>query len=436
MNKKKLENLFDDLFPLNRSILGKGYRKSLELLSYHVPFKYYDFKSGYKAFDWNVPQEWEIKEAYISKLNGDKIVDFANNNLHVLNYSSPIEKIISIEELRNNIFTLKSQPTAIPYVTSYYKKNWGFCMSYNDFKNLNDIKYKNKIDSKFKDGNLRIGEVVLKGSSNKEILITSYLCHPSMANNELSGPLCLIYLYNRLKNKKNRQFTYRFIINPETIGSLCYLSLKHQELKKNVIAGLVLTCLGGNSKKLSLKLSKCSDSIIDKYFINLNKSDKVNLREFTPFGGSDERQYNSPRINLPISQISKTVYGEHKEYHNSLDNKEFLDFKEFYKSCEEILNCIIEIDKSEYYYNSIGFGELFLSSRNLYPSINSEETRLYKSNDKVADNNRMQKTIMCLLNYCDGKHSLNDIAVRLGEELDYVVKISKTLYKKKLLKKL
>lgn len=436
MTKKKLENLFDNLFPLNRSILSKDYRKSLELLSYYVPFKYYDFKSGYKAFDWTVPQEWEIKEAYISKLNGDKIIDFANNNLHILNYSSPIDKIISIEELRNKIFTLKSQPTAIPYVTSYYKKNWGFCMSYDDFENLNDAEYKVKIDSKFTDGNLRIGEAVLKGSSNKEILITSYLCHPSMANNELSGPLCLVYLYNKLKNKKNRKFTYRFVINPETIGSLCYLSKKHKELKKDVIAGVVLTCLGGNKKKLSFKLSKCSDSIFDKYFMNLNKLDKVNLREFTAFGGSDERQYNSPSINLPISQISKTVYGEHKEYHTSLDNKEFLNFNEFYKSCNEVFNHLIDIDNADYYNNSMGFGELFLSKRNLYPTINSEETRVYKSNDGLADNNRMQKTIMCLLNYCDGKHSINDIAILLGEEIDYIKKILKILYKNKLLNKL
>ncbi|MDG1974760.1 MAG: DUF4910 domain-containing protein [Flavobacteriaceae bacterium] len=436
MNKKKLENLFDDLFPLNRSILGEDYRNSLDLLKKYVPFKYYDFKSGTKVFDWTVPKEWKINEAYISKLNGEKIIDFTNSNLHVLNYSSPIDKIISLEELKNKIFTLKSKPKAIPYVTSYYKKNWGFCMSYNDFKNLNDAEYKVKIDSKFTDGNLRIGEAVLKGSSKKEILITSYLCHPSMANNELSGPLCLVYLYNKLKNKKNRQFTYRFIINPETIGSLCYLSEKYDILKKNVIAGVVLTCLGGDRKKLSFKLSKSSDSIFDKYFLNIGQSDKVDIRKFTAFGGSDERQFNSPRINLPISQISKTIYGMHDEYHTSLDNKEFLNFNEFYKSCNDVLNHFIGIDNANYYYNSKGFGELFLSKRNLYPTINSEETRVNKSNDDIEDNNRMQKTIMYLLNYSDGKHSLTDIANLLEEQIDYVEKILNILYKNKLLQKL
>jgi len=435
MTKDQLEEYFDRLFPIARSITGEGYRKSLEILREVIPFKYLDIESGSKVFDWTVPEEWNVTDAYLIDPDGKKILDYKVSNLHVLNYSTAIEGCIEFDELKNHIFTIPELPTAIPYVTSYYKKNWGFCMAHRQYEELKQGKYKVLINSTFKKGFVRIGEYLLPGESKNEILLSSYLCHPSMANNELSGPLTMLYLYNHLKHLKYRRFSYRFIINPETIGSLSYLSLKLGYLKENLIGGIVLNCLGGPNLELSYKTTKYANSVLDKYFLRLGLENKIKIRDFTPMGGSDERQYNSPKINLPVGQLGRTIYEEHPEYHNSLDNKEFMDFAQLELSCKQILKYLLEIEELSIYKTTNGYGEPFLSRYKLYPTINSNITRTENSEDSLKDGKRQQKVIMFLLNYSDGLNSTTDIANLINENLEYINAVAKILEEKKLIKK-
>ena len=240
LTKRTINNLFDELFPILRSITGAGYIKSLNILSKYVRFKKLKYPSGKKVFDWVVPQEWVINDAYI-KTKGKKIVDFKKNNLHVVNYSAPVNRTMSSNELDKYLYSIKEKPNTIPYVTSYYKKKFGFCLEHKKRKKLKDKNYQVVIDSKFINGNVINGIAKIKGKTKRTILISSYLCHPSMANNELSGPLTLVGLYHKIKKWKNRQFNYLFLINPETIGSICYLSDHKEFLRRNLDSGLVLS---------------------------------------------------------------------------------------------------------------------------------------------------------------------------------------------------
>ena len=295
------------LFPLNRSITGQGTKDTLKLIKKKFPkLKIKYFKSGLKVFDWRVPQEWNIKDAYIIDKNNNKIVDFKKNNLHIIGYSAPIKKKISKENLLKKIHSLPNNPKAIPYITSYYKKNWGFCVS--DILKQEIIKkYKRndnffiKIDSKFNHkGKLHYGELLIKGKSKKEILISTYICHPSMANNELSGPIVSMGLINYFKNKKLNK-TLRFVFIPETIGSISYLSKNLKYLKENVIGGYNLSCIG-DERQHSCMFSKYQNSPSDEAIIEAYKLLKIKNYKVYSFlkRGSDERQYNSPGIDLKI----------------------------------------------------------------------------------------------------------------------------------------
>ena len=230
-----IDKLFDELYPICRSITGEGIRKSFKIISKHIPLKIHSVRSGTKVFDWSIPKEWKLKRAFLSDMNDKIIIDTKNSNLHVLNFSHSFKGKISYKELIKHVHTIKDLPKAIPYVTSYYKKNWGLCMSYNQFKKLRDKNYKVHIDTSINDGYLNYATFDLKGKSKKLVILSSYLCHPSMANNELSGPLTMIKLYEKLKKLKNRQYTYRFILAPETIGSITYLSNHSKNLIKNTL---------------------------------------------------------------------------------------------------------------------------------------------------------------------------------------------------------
>ena len=320
---------------------------------------------------------------------------------------------MNLEELRPHLFSIPELPEAIPYVTSYYKKNWGFCLTHRQLKNLSEGEFRVVIKTSFRKGQLRIGEAVLPGESRKEIFLSTYLCHPSMANNELSGPLAMVCLYLQLCRLKKRKYTYRFVINPETIGSLSYLNLRFEELKNNMLGGMVLNCLGGPNKKLSYKSSKYALGALDKFLWRKHKAGQFHWREFTPFGGSDERQYNSPSIAMPVGQMARTVYEKHPEYHNSLDNKEFMDLGKVTESAVQLLTFLREFEAEERFITSFGFGEPFLGRHNLYPSINSTFTRKEISGEHIKDGKRQQKAVMNLLSFSDGTNSLEDIALRL-----------------------
>ncbi len=433
MNKAKLNQIFDELYPINRSIIGDGYRKSLKIIMRYIPFKKIKFKSGQKVFDWKIPLEWKINKGLLISPDGEKIIDFKDNNLHVIGYSNSINKVIDLEELRDHLYTQKDLEKAIPYVTSYYKDNWGFCLTHRAYKKLKPGKYNVLIQSNFIKGNLEVGEIILNGRRKDEILISTYLCHPSMANNELSGPLVMLNLYERIKKIKNRQFTYRFIINPETIGSIAYLSLKNKELKKNVVAGLVLTCLGGPSKELSYKLSKDSNSLIDRLF---KRNKKIEIRNFTPFGGSDERQYNSPGININVGQVARTVYQNYPEYHTSLDNKEFMQIDKVIESSNQIIELLLKLESESFYINLKPNCEPQLGKRDLYPNINSKRTREQQSSDILNDGREFNRFSMILLNFSNGQYSLEELASNYNLNIRFAKQVAKVLENNKLIMKL
>jgi len=403
------DKIFDELYPINRSIIGAGYQKSLKILSKYLKFKIFKFKSGKKIYDWTIPKEWVVKNAFLKNIKTSKIIcSYKKNNLSIINYSIGVNKKLKFKSFRNKIYTLKSLPNAIPYVTSYYKRDWGFCIKYNELKKINNNdQFHLFIDSKFKDGNIELGVNLLKGKTNKIILITSYLCHPSMANNELSGPLTMLGLYEKLKQKKNK-YSYMFLINPETIGSICFLKKYHKFLKKNLVSGLVLTCTGGPKKTLSYKLSKDGQGPLDKLYLNLAKHNICKIRKFDASEGSDERQFCSPGFNFNIGQISRTVYGTYKEYHTSADNKNFMKISQIKKSINEIYKNLELFEKLEPISRKMPFCELQLGKRGLYPNKN------FRSFTNKSKKEMFTRNLLNILSYADGKNNLLDIANRLN----------------------
>ncbi len=407
--QEEVSQAFDRLFPICRSILGQGYRDSLEILKEYMPMEEEIFHSGEKVLNWTVPQEWVIREAWIKDEDGNIIVDFKENNLHVLNYSEPVDARMELEELKKHIYT-SALPDAVPYVFSYYKKRWGFCMSQNQLDGLADGTYHVYIDSEFISGRMVIGEAVLPGESTKEILLSSYLCHPSMANNELSGGLVLAMLYQRIRKWKNRKYTYRFLVNPETIGSISYLSRYGERLKENMFAGIVLTCLGGDEEKLRYKKSRQEFAPFD--LLADADSDTFRTESFSPILGSDERQYCSPGFNLPMGQIARKVYLRYKEYHTSLDTKELMGIQNIMDSCDKIEMLLLKNEKEMYYKNLYPYGEVKLGDYDLYPSVNSSGSRTGEKDDLVNEE-WFIRSVMMILNYSDGKHPLSYCAARL-----------------------
>ena len=390
------------LFPINRSITGKGIVKTLKIIQDNFPMlNIKKVKSGTKSFDWKIPEEWNIKNAYILDKYNNKIIDFNNNNLHIVGYSIPVNKTLNKDQLLKKIFSLKNQPEAIPYITSYYKKTWGFCCSHIQKKNItknyktND-NFKVFIDSNFnKNGQLNYGELVLPGESSQEILISTYVCHPSMANNELSGPIVAMALIDYFKKKKLKK-TLRFLFIPETIGSIAYLSKNLKKLKKNVIGGFVISCIG-DDKNHSCMFSKYKNSPSDYATIKAYKNLKIKKYKIYSFleRGSDERQYCSPGIDLPITSIFRTKYGEYPEYHTSLDNFNIVTLKGVtggFKVVKEAINILLN---NIYPINKI-LCEPQMGRRGLYRTL---------SNKKKF----FEKKYLDFLQYSDGKNSINDI---------------------------
>jgi aminopeptidase-like protein len=315
--------------------------------------------------------------------------------------------------LQNNLHSLEQQPEAVPYVTSYYNPTWGFCLSHQAREKLKEGLYHAQIDSDFSFGRVPLAHTFLRGDSSREILLSSYLCHPSMANNELSGPLVLLGLYRRICQWPKRQHRFRFVLNPETIGSLCYLFLNGDHLKTHMDAGLVLTCLGGPDK-LTYKASRRGNAKIDRLAQHWSeRGEALRLRPFTPTGGSDERQYCSPGFNLPMGQMGRTVYGEYLGYHNSLDSKAFMTIEALISSIDSIEAFLKELDQIGPWRNLSPFGEPQLGRRGLYPNINSPATWKHSSDD-VFDKRQILERILFVLNYSDGEHNLIDISKKCG----------------------
>jgi aminopeptidase-like protein len=314
-------NWAKELFPLNRSLTGDGVRDTLAFIKSYIPeLRIHEVPSGTRAFDWEVPKEWNIRDAYIEDSEGHKIVDFKENNLHVVGYSLPINKTVSRNELDSYLTSLPDQPTAIPYVTSYYKPTSGFCISHEQREQLGPGPFQLYIDSKLSNGQMTYGEVFIEGETSEEVLLSTYICHPSMANNELSGPVVTMALIEYLKSLPNRKYSYRILFTVETIGSIYFISRNLESLKRNIVAGWVLTCIGDN-RTYSYVPSRQSDSYTNEISRRVLKDLREPFVEYSWLDrGSDERQYCSPGVDLPIGSLMRTKYGEYPEYHTSLDD--------------------------------------------------------------------------------------------------------------------
>ena len=423
---KKYYNLGKNLlFPLCRSITGNGFLKSLKIIKNEFPsLKIQKVPSNTKVFDWNVPAEWNVSDAYVVDNFGKKIIDFKKNNLHLMGYSIPTNKTVSKAELFSHICTLKNNKTAIPYTTSYYKKRWGFNISYNDRKFFNkkykkNDKFKVVIKSSLnKNGNLNYGELTINGNSKEEILISTYLCHPSMANNELSGPIVAMSLINYLK-KKNLEKTIRFVFLPETIGSIVFINKNFDNLKKNVIGGYNLSCIG-DERMHSCMFSKYKNSPSDEALIEAYKKLNIKYKVYSFLErGSDERQYNSPGIDLPISSIFRSKYGTYPEYHTSLDNFDLVTPKGI-EGGFKILKTSVDILLKKKIPKNLIMCEPKMDKRKLYHTLS------------IKTNYKFQKN-MHFLQYADGKNSLEKISKLTKIDIKKVNKIYKNLKQIKLI---
>lgn len=400
MIQNELEKYFDRLWPICRSITGDGVRETLAILSEIIPLQIQEIPTGTKAFDWEVPREWYVNDAYIITPEGKKIASFKDNNLHLLNYSVGIDRKVSFEELKEHLHTIPQMPEAIPYVTSYYKENWGFCLSHNEFLSLSPHgEYHVFIDAGHKNGSLTYGDLVLPGTTDREVLLSTYVCHPSMANNELSGPLALAFLYREIEKIQDRKYTYRFIFVPETIGAICYLKKHGQWMKEKTDAGYVLTCCGDNGA-FHFKQSRQADSLADRaarHFIQrFTKEGKI--RPFR-IDGSDERQYCSPGFNLPVGSLMRTPYYEFAYYHTSFDNKDFISFQALEQTIHAYSTIVQILELNGVFTNQLMYCEPQLGKRGLYPS-----SLTHSSPRDFIDR------LLHLMNYADGTRDLLAIA--------------------------
>ena len=407
IEQKKMINLIKKLWPINRSLTGEGNRQTLRILkSLCDSLKIKEIRSGKKVFDWKTPLEWNVKEAWIKDLNNKTIVDFKKNNLHLVGYSIPIKKKINLNSLKKKIYTLKKQPSAIPYITSYYKKDWGFCMSYNAKKKLNKKFYKVFINSNLKKGSLSYGEILIKGKLKKEIFFSTYICHPSMANNELSGPCIAINLAKWLKDKKNLKYSYRIIFVPETIGSISYIYQNLKKLKKNTFAGFNLTCLG-DERCYSFLPSRNGKTFSDHLAQHVLFHTDKNYKKYTWLDrGSDERQYCAPGVDLPIASVMRSKYGTYPEYHTSLDKIGTVVTQKGLTQSFELFKKMIFIIENNFKPKIKIKCEPMLSKRDLYPTLSTK-----KKNDDSSN-------MLNFLSYCDGSHTLLEISEKIS--LDFI----------------
>jgi aminopeptidase-like protein len=399
----EIYNFASKLWKINRSITGEGVRETLSHIKQYLPnLSIESASSGEKVFDWVVPNEWHVLKAYIITPDGKKICDFSINNLHLVGYSISFRGKMGLNELKKNLHSLPQQPNAIPYITSYYEKRWGFCLTQRQKDSLVEGEYEVIIDSNHFAGKLNFGELVFPGTSDQEIFLSTYICHPSMANNELSGIAVATYLAKWISELKVKRYTYRFVFIPETIGSITYLSKNYLNLKKKVVAGYNISCVG-DERSYSYLPSRNGNTISDKVAKHVLKWIDPDYKSWTWLDrGSDERQYCAPGIDLPVASILRTKYGQYPEYHTSLDNLDNVVTPKGLDGGYWALRRALELIEQNKYYKTKVLCEPQLGKRGLYPTLSTK-----KSDTEI-------KTMMNFLSYCDGEYSLIDIAEKIN----------------------
>lgn len=379
----EMMSLAKKLWPLDRSLSGDGVRDTLGIIQKEIPaLQVLSISSGEKVFDWTVPEEWAVSEAYILDPSGQRICDFKTNNLHLVGYSAPFEGVLGLEELQGHLHSLPAQPDAIPYVTSYYKKTWGFCLSQKARDSLKPGPYRVVIRTKLFSGELNYGELVIKGKSSREIFLSTYICHPSMANNELSGPVLATRIADTLMHRDN-YYSYRLVFLPETIGALIYMSRNLKQLQRRMLAGFVLTCVGDEGF-FSYLPSRNQNTVADRAALSVLQNRGERFIHYSWLDrGSDERQYCSPGADLPVCSVMRTKYGEYPEYHTSLDTLGGVVTERGLQKSFEIYLTIIDQLEGQRFPRALQVGEPQLGKRNLWPSLSMKG--VYSSFRPLAD---------------------------------------------------
>lgn len=398
-----LHDFASRLFPICRSITGNGVRETLKLIKERLPdLQIYEVDSGTKCFDWNVPDEWNITSAKLIGPDNEVICDFEANNLHVVGYSEPVNIELDLNDLQPHLHSLPELPDAVPYITSYYRRTWGFCLADRVRQNLKSGKYRVVIDSTLEPGSLSYGELLIKGETDEEVLLSTYVCHPSMANNELSGPVVTSALAEFIDSLKGRKLSYRVVFIPETIGSIVYISRNLEVLKDRTIAGFVVSCVGDN-REYSYLESRDGDTLADRVAKHVLNDHYPEFKSY-PYAlrGSDERNYCWPGIDLPVCSIMRTKYGKYPEYHTSLDDLSLISEEGLQGALDVYIKCIEVLEKNTTLRTTV-LGEPQMGKRDLYPATSAL---------RVAYSAR---ALIDLLAYCDGKLDLLGVADKLGK---------------------
>ena len=399
----ELHQLVSELYPICRSISGDGLRETLRRIGERVPLELHEVPTGTRVFDWTIPREWNIRDAYVKDGRGRRVIDFAESNLHVVNYSMPVDEILPLSKLREHLTTIPEHPDSIPYRTSYYSEDWGFCLAHQSLLSFEEGDYEVRIDSTLEDGSLTYGECYLPGDDKAEVLISAHVCHPSLANDNLSGVAVATFLARALAALP-RRLSYRFVFVPGTIGAIAWLHANRENVSQ-IRHGLVLTC-AGDAGNVTYKRSRRGDAEIDRAVTHVlrHSGDRFEVLDFTP-DGYDERQYCSPAFDLPVGCLMRTPHGQFPEYHTSADNLELVRPSALADSLQKVLAAIAVLEGNATYVNLNPHCEPQLGRRGLRGSVGG-----------FVDSSLGDLALLWVLNLSDGDHSLLDAAERSGIE--------------------
>ena len=416
----ELHNRIRRLYPICRSITGNGVRETLRLVSEEIEIQTEEIPTGTRVFDWTIPKEWNIKDAYIKNADGARIVDFNKSNLHVVNYSVPIHDVMTLSELRPHLHSIPEHPDWIPYRTSYYSEDWGFCLPHRQLESLREDRYEVCVDSSLEDGSLTLGQCVLPGREMDEVLISCHVCHPSLSNDNLSGVSVAVTLARLLATTPHR-YTYRFLFIPGTIGAIAWLA-RNEETTGRIKHGLVLACAGDRGTP-TYKRSRRGNAAIDRAAVHVLKhsGNRYDIEDFRPYG-YDERQYCSPAFNLPVGVLSRTPYGRFPEYHTSADNLDFVDPASLADSVVSCLSILDVIESDLAYCNLNPKCEPQLGRRGLYASLGGH-----------GGSREIEMALLWVLSLSDGRHSLLEIAEQSGLTFSSVRMAANELFRHDLL---